>query len=209
MQIDTLKSYKSAFKMLSSALIGIIIACLLVVGLFGYLLFDKAQAGYESVWIVDPKSGQAYRADRVESKQNPGRKFEYENHVKMLYKSWFEFDQFTFKEKVDKGLNYLGNCGKTMYNDYKSQDLHRKMAEKNLNFTVEVDSIVLDMFSVPVRGKAYAVQVVESPAGSVRRYMNSTFYLIDLAGRSSENPHGCLIEDFTVLNSEVIKKPQP
>jgi hypothetical protein len=205
MKLESLKSYRSAYQVLSSALILLVVILILIIGVLSYLLFSESQKGYRSIWIVDPKSKQAYRADQVLNEENPERVFEYKNHVRMFYKSWFEFDQFTYKANVDRGLQCLGNCGKGMLNDYKMQDVQRRLAEKNMKLMVEIDSIKIDMAQSPVTGIIFAKQIAESPAGSVTRFLNGKFRIIDLEGRSDENPHGCLIEDFTVFNNQIIQ----
>lgn len=205
MKIDSIKTYRTAFQMLSASMMVIVVVCIIALGGLGFLLFKESQKGYETVWIIDPQTKGAYKAQSVLSSTNPERIFEYKNQVEMFYKNWYEFDQFTYKKNIEKGLTLVANCGKDLYNVYKTQDMQRKLAEKNMKAQVQIDSIFIDMNSTPVRGVAYAIQKFESPAGMVERHLNSKFIILDLEGRSEENPHGCLIENFMVFDDSKIE----
>lgn len=208
MQIDELKTYKTGFKTLG--VFSLMITGLSFILLAGVCIFFYKQTlvGFESIYIVDPKSHSIVKADQALNSANPEREFEYKNQVDLFYHNWYEFDQFTFKAHVEKGVNYLGNCGKSMLNDYKAQDFGRKLIEKNLKCTVSIDSILIDINHTPVRGACFAIQKIESPAGVVNRKLHATFTIHDLESRSLENPHGCLIDDFKIFDQEIIEQEQ-
>jgi hypothetical protein len=205
MQIDEVKNYRGAFKTIAyGSFIIIGIAIVVFAGTVIYL-YKKSQIGYNSIWIVDPKSSTVVKADQVLSAANPEREFEYRNHVTMFLHDWFEFDQFNFKEHINQGINYLGNCGPSMLNDYNTQDLGRRLIEKNMKCTIQIDSIQFDMGHVPVRGACFAIQTIASPAGSKQRKIYATFTMHDLEGRSNKNPHGVLIDDMKFFDTSTIE----
>lgn len=205
MKLDNLRTYKTAFQMLSTTLIVVVVISLLSLSAMAFFLYDRTLTGFHSVWIVDPKSKESFRADIKSEKANPEREYEYINHVFMFYKNWYEYDQYTYQNHIEHGLNLIGNSGKTMLNDNKTYGIERKLLEKNLKITISVDSTFIDMNSTPVRGITYATQTIESPAGKVQRRQWAKYNLYDLEGRSNENPHGCILENFVVFDGSKIE----
>ena len=192
--------------MLSTFMIVVVLISIISLSGMAFFLYNKTLTGFDSVWIVDPKSKEAFRADIKQAKANPEREYEYKNHVFMFYKNWYEYDQYTFKNHIEHGLNMVGNCGKSMLNDYKTYGIERKLLEKNLKITVSVDSTFIDMNSTPARGITYATQTIESPAGQVKRRQWSRYNILDLEGRSDQNPHGCLLEGFIIFDGSKIEE---
>lgn len=208
MNFDSLKSLKSGYTVLAIwVVVWTIITALSTCFLF-YMFMTDGQKGYRSIWIIDPKSGESYRAVQFEKASNPGRIFEYKNHVRLFHMLWFELDEFTYENNVEKGLNLIGNSGKELLDNYKKSDALRHLQEENMHTKYYIDSIKVDMNTVPVTGWCYGRQEVIKTGGKSMRKMWTKFTFIDLPNRSDENPHGVKLDNFSIEDRTQIEESQ-
>ncbi len=205
MELKSLGNYNKSFAALSVVLLSVTI-CLISTIMFLIIKHEnRIDQLTESVWVVDIKSGIVSKGSLVLSKDNPGRYFEYKGHVELLYSLWFQFDQFSFTDNIKKAMFLLGNCGKIMRKDYTESDVLKRLQEKNMVVTVEIDSIKINMNSNPVHGYCFARQTSKNANGHTIRRMDSEFDFIDLVARSDKNKHGILIENLVITNKEKIE----
>ena len=196
MELQSLKNYRSKFNFISNFIMVFVPCVFFLICFLVYLLFTKANKGYESIWVINPKTGIMTSAQQEVGERPEERQAEYHNLTHQFLTHWYAFDQFTFDKNTTTALNWIGNSGKILLNDYKSADVFRKLQEKNMVLTVDVDSIQINMNAVPTTGSFYLHQTVATPAGKLVRLVQGKFNLIDLKERTILNPHKALLEDF-------------
>lgn len=196
MELQSLKNYKSAFNFIRNFILVLLPCLFLFFSFLIYLLFTKVNKGYESIWVINPKTGVMTAASQEVGEKPQEREAEYHNLVHQFLTHWYAFDQFTYDKNTTTALNWIGNSGKVLLNDYKSADVYRRMQEKNMVLTIDIDSININMNTVPATGSFLLHQTVSTPAGKLVRVVEGKFNVLDLKERTLLNPHKALIEDF-------------
>ncbi|MFN4083978.1 MAG: hypothetical protein ACK4K9_10125 [Bacteroidia bacterium] len=199
-----LEGYKNAFQLLRITIVTLI-AGMILLTVFGIVFVNKnLKEATRNIWVM-AADGSVIRAEAKDATNLESRVYEYRNHVKMFYSYWYAFDQNNFKENIEKGLYLVGDCGKSLWKKYQEESLERKVMENNLIVKVDIKEVKIDINSIPVKGVVYAIQKVKRPSGEIARHLDAVFDLYDVS-RSDVNPHGVLIENFEIINSEVINE---
>jgi len=201
----SLSGYDSAFKLIKVAFLLVIGLSILSNCFVYYYAIKKIDEHNNSFWLLDKKTGEVYQAIRSTRITIEERKVEYKHLVSDFYKYFYEFDQFTFEDHINKALNLVGESGKEMYEEYKRDGVMRKLQEGNQRVTIEVDSIIIDMSATPIKGIAYARQTTERAGGKLSRHLNSRFFIHDLDVKTDANPHAAMLEDFQIIDDSVIQ----
>jgi hypothetical protein len=201
MELKSLVNYKLANNSLKLIAIISIIFSLLFSGFVYFFSWKKLQESKQTVYILDA-TGKAYLANEKGLDVNT-RIFEYESHVKYFYKLWYEFDQFSYQRNIDEALYLVGDCGRELYNEYKEQDLLNILKSKNINTSVQIKNVKIDITKTPVTGYIKGVQTITRLGGLQKRNMDCTFDIQDI-DRSRENPHGCIIENWKVVDNNPV-----
>ena len=123
-EIKSLTSYESAYKLLKMTMVLVIITVCGVAGFMTYKANQSIQHLQDSIYVLSP-TGEISVALRSSEKDN--RIFEYESHVEKAYKLWYEIDEGSYEGNIDKALFLFGDCGKAMLNDYTEQGIFRKL----------------------------------------------------------------------------------
>lgn len=205
MELKSLSNYNVAFRSLSISLVSVILVLCFLLVYKEIMHRNEVELLRSSSWAVDMKTGNASQATLVLSKDNPGRYFEYKGQVELFYALWFQFDQYSFNENVSKAMDLTGNCGKIMRQEYVELDYLKRLQEKNMVVTIQIDSIKIDMKSTPVHGICYARQTSQNANGQSKRRIYGTFDLFDLSSRSERNKHGVLIDNFEFFDKSKIE----
>ncbi len=206
MELKSLVNYKSANASLKLIAIVSIIFSLLFSGFVYFFSWKKLQDSKQMVYILDA-SGKAYLANE-KGLDIKTRVFEYESHIKYFYKLWYEFDEFSYQRNIDEALYLVGDCGRELYNEYKEQGLLNILKSKNISTSVQIKEVKIDVTTSPITGYIKGVQTVKRLGNLQTRNMNCIFEIQDV-DRSRENPHGCLIENWKVVDNSTITDNSP
>lgn len=203
MKLESLNNYHKAYGgMKLIAIIAIIAAVFISITSF-ILSLKTIENNNSQIYVLD-KKGNVLTAN-AEIVNTETRLFEYENHIKTFYKLWYEIDQNTYYDNINKALLLAGETGKELLNDYKSEDMYNILVAKNITTTIEITELKIDNTKSPAVGYIKGIQNINRQGGSVQRSMNCTFAIYDVK-RSRENSHGCLIENWKVVDSRVIEE---
>lgn len=203
--LKSLSSYKSSNDLLKWVFVTLVTLIFLFGGFVYYLFVTQGNLGYKTVYIIDSSTGSAFQGKQTDITMNPERVHEYKNHVHMFFSKFYTYDQFSFRKNIEDALYLVGDCGKQMRNDLIEAETQRKLTANNINMTVEMDSISIDMSTLPIKGMAIATHVMKRPSAEVSYRTWSTFEIHDLVSRSEKNPHGVLIENFKIVKKETIE----
>jgi len=201
MELKTLTTYTSANNSLKIIAIASIVALIFVTTILFIFSWTQLEKSKNVIYVIDQK-GSVTEAVATELNMEI-RQYEYEDHVKDFYTLWYAFDQNSFKRNIDKALLLIGESGKELYNEYKAQDIESMLRSKNIQTKVRITEIKIDITQRPVRGYIKGVQTISRLNGEVARNMNCTFSIYDI-NRSRDNSHGCLIEDWKVVDNTQI-----
>lgn len=201
MELKSLTSYKSAFELTRI----ITITMVVVFGgamLFGFITMQNKIDELQRQMIVIDTRGQVYPSGSVYREDM--RIYEYQNHVRTFYNLWYAFDESSYKKNIEDALYLVGDCGIEMLDFYKQENVERMLYERNMRFETKILDIKINMRTLPVSGTIEGEQTIRRNQGMITRRLNSSFTLHDM-DRSEKNPHGVKIENWEVINQEVIQ----
>ncbi|MBL3657683.1 hypothetical protein [Fulvivirga sediminis] len=127
------------------------------------------------------------------------RKPEIVNHIKEFHKLFFEIDQFNYEQRVNRSLYLIGNSGRDLYLTLKAKRYYSNIVANNLEHELQIDNIYIDSDTYPYRGEFYGKVIIKRTDQKLEssQKLHSSFELTNVA-RTEENPHGLLIENYTV-----------
>lgn len=153
------------------------------------------------VLVIDQK-GDLHMATDMDYNSVESRSIEAKAHVIKYYSLIYEQNEDNYLQQMEMASFLAGNCFKSIINEYNSNKLLLKFQEQNMYTRVDIDSIQV---SIPeMRGLIYGKQSYVYPAGTIQRFLNCSFNLLNFP-RSINNPHGFKVENWTVFNNNEYK----
>jgi|ERR1035437_1586378 hypothetical protein len=200
MKLESLMSYKTVGELSKTITItAIVVSAAAIVAAF-IVMTREIKLQQKKVIVIDTK-GQVYGSELANAKEM--RVFEYKDQVMKFYSLWYAFDENSYKTNIEKGLLLVGECGKELLNKYVDQDVEHRLFTDNLKLSVTIKDIKIDMNTNPVSGKIWGIQTVLRNGGALSRNINCEFTIYDV-DRSDVNSHGCKIDNWKLVNGEVI-----
>lgn len=124
------------------------------------------------------------------------RDVEYRKAVSDFMTLWFEHNADDFRDRVSKGLDLLGECGKDLVLIYNKEKRASVLRNYNLDIKFGIDKVEVDMTTYPVQGKATGIQVINDGKNTIEKEIRAVFTIQDYGRRSDKNPHAIQINDF-------------
>lgn len=159
---------------------------------------DKIDKAYTKELVIDT-SGKAYEATPILASEM--KMYEYEDHIKSFVQSWYAFDESTYEKNINGALNWIGNRGKELLNEYNDINMYNSLIQKNIMYSVSISEIKINMNTIPISGYVLFKQTGHRARGSVSRDIYAEFTLYSVS-RSRENIHGVKIENWNVTYSQ-------
>jgi conjugative transposon TraK protein len=180
----------------------IIVGCLSLSGLITWLSYRSMARMQDRIYIL--ASGKALEAVAQNRKDNIP--VEARDHIRSFHQYFFTLDP---DEKViDANLNralYLADASaKRQYDDLKETGYYAGVIAGNVSQEISIDSIHLDMTGYPYYFRCYATEKIIRPSSLVTRDLLTEGWLRNTS-RSDNNPHGFLIERWTILDNRDLK----
>lgn len=200
MELKSLTTYKHSFQIIKTVLIVTVLVSGLIVIFTIYQTQLQKQQLRQMIYVINTE-GNVFQATGVD--QSVTRIYEYENHVRTFYTLWYQFDEGSFTRNIETALPLIGESGRVLLDEYKEQNILRRLQERNLRLTVDITRIEINVNTNPVSGIIEGVQSIQRGTHVVRRQLNASFILLDF-DRSRDNPHGVKIENWvaTAVNIE-------
>jgi hypothetical protein len=121
------------------------------------------------------------------------------NHIRTFLSTMFAHNAANYKERVEAGLHLINKVGGgRIVNDFNKGQVYENYVRLGTYTTLAVDSVLIDMNTSPISGKAYARQTIYLGEDSKEYPIGIRFELIDIY-RSDENPYGLLIQSFDFI----------
>jgi hypothetical protein len=124
---------------------------------------------------------------------------EAQNHVETFLKSMFAHSAETYYEHINAALNLIDEeSGKRIYHDFEEGEVHKNYVRYGSHTEVQIDSVVLDMNSFPIRGSFYALQEVHIGENVRTLPIAASFELVQTY-RHEKNPFGLELTNFDFI----------
>jgi hypothetical protein len=126
--------------------------------------------------------------------------------VRTFLLTTFAHSGANYKERVESGLHLIDKAGGgRIINDFTKGEVYENYVRLGTYTTLTVDSVVVDMKTKPISGKAFARQTIYLGEESKAYPIGIRFELIDIY-RSDENPYGLLIQNFDFIPYQPVSK---
>jgi len=171
----------------------------------GYAIFKTGQVmrqANDRIYILS--SGKALEAFAAERKENVP--VEARDHVKTFHEHFFTLDpdDRVIQANITKALYLAVGSAKRMYDNLREGNYYVNIISGNISQGISIDSVQLDMKMYPFYFRCYATQKITRATTIVTRDLVTEGYLRNVT-RSDNNPHGFLIERWSILENRDLK----
>lgn len=193
------KNIDTAFRqmrMVSLVAIGalLFISCFMV-----YKSYDLAKSVQSKIYVLgNGKALEAFASERKDNIQVEARE-----HIKSFHRLFFTLtpDDKYILETITRSLYLADNSAKRQYDNLQESNYYLGIISGNVSQTILIDSVSLDVESIPYTFRCYAVQEITRPTSLVRRSLVTEGVLREV-NRSTNNPHGFIIERWKIVQNK-------
>ena len=157
------------------------------------------QEGNDKIYVVD--KGSAVMAARTD--EDLYRDLEAKDHVSRFHELMINISPSSesIKRNLDKALVMSDKSAYDYYMDLSERGFYQRMISANISQEIVVDSIKVNMTGYPYDAKTYGRLFLLRESNITAYSFESSCRLVDVE-RSQNNPHGLMIEKFTVTKNE-------
>ena len=197
-----MKNIDTAFRHIRSFTLVVIIGCVLICCFELYKSFSLVSQMQSKIYIL--ANGKALEAYASERKDNIP--VEAKDHVKTFHKLFFTLDpdDKAITANITKALYLADGSAKRAYDDLKENGYYAGLISGNVNQTIVVDSVAVDINEYPYKFRCYATQSIVRPTSITTRSLVTDGALRNVS-RSDNNPHGFLIERWSTIENRDLK----
>ena len=197
-----MKNIDTAFRHIRSFTLVVIIGCVLICCFALYKSFSLVSQMQSKIYIL--ANGKALEAYASERKDNIP--VEERDHVTTFHKLFFTLDpdDKAITANITKALYLADGSAKRAYDDLKENGYYAGLISGNVNQTIVVDSVAVDINDYPFKFRCYATQSIIRPTSITTRSLVTDGALRNVS-RSDNNPHGFLIERWSTIDNRDLK----
>lgn len=197
-----MKNIDTAFRHIRGFTMLIIAASVLLSCFALYKSFSLVSEMQDRIYILaNGKALEAYSAGRKDNIPVEAR-----DHVKAFHQLFFTLDpdDKAIETNITKALYLADGSAKRIYDDLKENGYYAGLISGNVNQTIHVDSVAVDINENPYKFRCYATQLIVRPTSITTRSLITEGGLRNVS-RSDNNPHGFLIERWTTIANKDLK----
>jgi conjugative transposon TraK protein len=197
-----MKNIDTAFRHVRGFTMLVIVGCVLICCFALYKSFSLVSQMQGKIYIL--ANGKALEAYASERKINIP--VEARDHVKTFHRLFFTLDpdDKAIQANITKALYLADGSAKRAYDDLKENGFYAGLISGNVNQTITVDSVVVDINEYPYRFRCVATQSIVRPTSITTRSLVAEGALRNVS-RSDNNPHGFLIERWNIIDNRDLK----
>lgn len=197
-----MKNIDTAFRHIRGFTLVVVIGCVVMCCFALYKSFSLVSQMQSKIYILaNGKALEAYASDRKDNIPVEAR-----DHVKTFHKLFFTLDpdDKAITASITKALYMADASAKRAYDDLKENGYYAGLISGNVNQTITVDSVAIDINEYPYQFRCYATQSIIRPTSITTRSLVTEGGLRNVS-RSDNNPHGFLIERWSTIDNRDLK----
>jgi len=197
-----MKNIDTTLRHLKTFSIVVVAGCIIICCFALYKSFSLVAQMQAKVYILaNGKALEAYAAGRKDNIPVEAR-----DHVKAFHELFFTLDpdDKAIAAGITKALYLADGSAKRAYDDLKENGYYSGLISGNVNQTISVDSVAVDIAEYPYRFRCYATQSIIRPTSVTTRSLVTEGGLRSVS-RSDNNPHGFLIERWNTIENRDLK----
>jgi conjugative transposon TraK protein len=198
----SLKNIDSAYQQTKTLALLFMLLCFSVAAYAIYAARQTATAAQGRIYVLD--QGNLLAAVSHNVKEN--RPVEAKDHVKRFHEYFFTLDPDAkaIEYNVSQSLFLADESAKRAYENLKESGYYNNLIQANISQDIKVDSVSINAASYPYYAKCYAHQQIVRATSITTRLLISECQLRDVS-RSSNNPHGFLMEKWRVVQNNDLR----
>jgi conjugative transposon TraK protein len=195
------RNLETAFQHVRFFTILIILGNLTLSGFIAWQSYKAMLRAQSTIYVLN--SGKALEAVAMDRKENIP--VEARDHIRAFHQYFFTLDpdERQIVGTVTRALYLADASAKRLYDNLKENGYYSGIISGNISQEVTVDSISLDMRSYPFYFRCYATEKIVRPTSLVTRDLLTEGWLRNIS-RSDNDPHGFLIERWSILDNRDI-----
>jgi conjugative transposon TraK protein len=169
--------------------------------LCGFVVWASLRAiarNQDRIYILE--SGKALEA--VAGSRQENIPVEARDHIRAFHTEFFTLDpdEKVITAHLSRALYLADGSARRVYEGLKESGYFNGIIAGNISQEISIDSISLDMHGYPIPFRCYATEKIIRPTSLVTRNLITEGWLRN-TGRSDNDPHGFLIERWTILDN--------
>lgn len=189
---DTIESSFKRMKWVTVCALGaaVVIALLSVIYAVGY-----TASKVNNIFVLDSKGGATFASSQEAAVD---RRLEAEDHLMRFHELMFNLSpsQQLINNNIERALTMCDRSGYQYYNTLDEQGYYNQLVKDNVTQSLVVDSVFVSV-SYPYEAKLYGKMYITRASNIALYAFRSEASMRDV-GRSRGNPHGLMIENFSV-----------
>jgi conjugative transposon TraK protein len=197
-----MQNIDTAFRYVRSFTLLVVTGSLVLCGLTLYKSYQWVAGAQSKIYVLaNGQALEAYAADRKDNLPVEAR-----DHVRTFHQYFFSLDpdEKVIRENITKALYLADASAKRTYDNLKENGYYADIISGNISQRITLDSIRVDMNQYPYYFHCYATQSITRTTSLVTRSLQTEGYLRNVS-RSDNNPHGFLIQRWTILENRDLK----
>ncbi|TRW24223.1 conjugative transposon protein TraK [Flavobacterium zepuense] len=197
-----MKNIDTTVRHLKTFSIVVVVSCCVICCFALWKSFSLVAEMQSKVYILaNGKALEAYASGRKDNIP-----VEAKDHVKAFHQLFFTLDpdDKAIASSIVKALYLADASAKRAYDDLKENGYYAGLISGNVNQTITVDSVSVDINEYPYRFRCYATQSITRPTSTTQRSLITEGALRNVS-RSDNNPHGFLIERWNTIENRDLK----
>lgn len=192
----------TAFKQYRLFTLCILCCSTITISIAVFKSFQFASNMQDKIYVLaNGKALEAFASDRKENIP-----IEAKDHVKTFHQLFFTLDpdEQAIKTTVTKALYLADESAKKIYDNLQENKFYSGLISGNVNQTIKIDSVTVDVNQYPFRFRCYATQQIIRPTTISTRTLITEGGLRNVS-RTDNNSHGFLIERWNTIENKDIK----
>lgn len=197
-----MKNIETAFQHIRLFTAVIVGGCFLLCGFVLLKSYQLAAITQNKVYVL--ANGNALAAISADRKENVP--VEARDHIKTFHVDFFTLDpdEKVIHANISKALYLADRSAKRQYEDLEESGYYNNIIAGNISQEIGVDSVDVNIDSYPYFFRCFATEKIIRTTSTVYRSLITEGYLRNVS-RSDNNPHGFLIERWSIIENKDIK----
>lgn len=197
-----MKNIDSAFRYVRLFTIIIVVGSLLLDGFIFFKSYQLSAASQNKIYVL--ASGKAIEAFGSVRKDNLA--VEARDHIKRFHEYFFTLapDDGQIRAGIQKALYMADGSARNIYSSLQENNYYAQLISGNVSQEVMIDSVQLNLNAYPYYFRLYGSEKIVRPVSITYRSLVTEGYLREVP-RSDNNPHGLLIEKWSILENKDLK----
>ena len=196
------RNLETAFQYVRLFSLIVVMGCISLSGFVIWLAERSVRRMQDKVYVLaEGKALEALAADRQENLVAEAR-----DHIRNFHEAFFTLDpdEKVINANISRALYLADGSARRVYDGLKEGNYYSGVIAGNISEHLAIDSIVVDDRDYPIYFRCYGTETIVRPTSKVTRNLVTEGWL-RYVSRSDNNPHGFLIEKWTILDNSDLK----